>query len=572
MTPLPPYIQAWHDAVHGRPERFCKAIHQLADLVEKLLDDPDIRYDPSDVEAFESFCRMLRHKEGRWSGLPFELEQDQKYVAACVLGIKCKDPELKIWVRYFREMILIVARKWGKSTFISALGLYMECADMEPAAQVWCLATQKEQAEVVFHAAVDFAASSPALRDSLKKRKDTTGHRLVHAKSKSYMKAGTKDSKKKDGLNPHAVIIDELHAIRDRNTYDVMSSAMGARTQPLIVIISTAGFDRESIYDQKYAQCKQILNGELKLRIFPMIFEIDEDDDPDNPECWVKANPGIGSRPTMGYLAGEYEKAKSDPTAWPSFLAKHLNRPCNASVIYFDLQAVDSCADDLYEDMIRNRYAVGGVDLAETTDLCCATAIIPVGGRLQVIQRYFIASSRIEQNSKADQMAYESFQFTKATDPFTQTLLQVCDGPMVRKRDVMQWYRMLVDEYDITFWKIGYDRWHGDDWVEDMKSNGFSQENDKGNGVLFECAMGPKTLSEPMKETRVLFKDKIIKFSRHNGLFRWCTTNTAAKIGTNKEIQPDKAKSKARIDGYVSFLIAYIAYKKVKDMFELYQE
>ena len=126
-------------------------------------------------------------------------------------------------------MVLIVARKWGKSTFISALGLYLTCADQEPTAQVWCLATVKAQVEIVWQNTVDYAIDSPVLRNHLRRRKDTSGHRLGHEDSKSCMKAGDRNSQTKDGSNPHAVIIDELQAIKDRNTYGVMSSAMGCQ-------------------------------------------------------------------------------------------------------------------------------------------------------------------------------------------------------------------------------------------------------------------------------------------------------------------------------------------------------
>lgn len=568
---LPEYIQQWHDKVRAEPKNYCKAIKDLVKLIEKLLKQSGVIYDHTDVEAFEKFCLLLRHKEGKWAGQPLVLTEEQKYIAACVLGIKIRNEDGR-WVRYFREIFLMVARKWGKSTFIAALALYMLCADMEPAAQVWCLATVKEQAEIVFQNAVDFALSSPVLKKHVRRMKDTSGHRLVYLKNKSYMKAGSKNSDTKDGLNPHAVVIDELHAIKDRNTYDVMSSAMGAREQPLIIIITTAGFERESIFDQKYEQAKKVLKGEVKLRIFPMIFEIDKDDDPNDESCWIKANPGLGERPTLTYLREEYQKAKSDPEQWPSFLAKHLNRPSNASVIYFDLQAIDKCAIDMTIDMIKDKYAVGAADLAETTDLCAATALIPIGGKLYVFQKYFIAQQRIEQNSKADKMAYEHFTNTGAPDQLNNELLKICEGSMVSRYDVAEWFAELAEKYNVTFWKIGADRWHFKDFAEAMAMKGFPPEEKDGRGIVFEVPMGSKTLSEPMKETKALFEDGIIQYSRYNGLFRWCTSNTAAKISpANNEMQPDKSRSKARIDGYVSFLMSYIAYKKVKDLFDEYQ-
>lgn len=570
-TPI--YIKNWHDYVKQKPQNHCKDIKLLKSLVEKLLKSNTVFYDNTDVEAFISFCKLVKHREGRWAGTPLELSIEQKYIAACIFGFKMYDTELNMTVRYFREMVLFVARKFGKSFFISTLTLFLLICDREPAAQVWCLATQKQQASIVYEAAKNMALSSDAIKPYVKTRRDKDNSELfLFPAGNSYMKAGSKNSQSQDGLNPHMAAIDELHAIKDRNTYDVFSSAMGARSQPLMVIISTFGFVREGIFDSILDRCIEVLTGKSKERLFPMIFRIDEEDDPENRNCWIKANPGlIEARPTKSYLEGEYQKALKDPAQMPSFLAKHLNRASSMAVVYFNLQMVDKCAIDMDIDLIKNKYAVGGADLAETTDLCCSSALIPLNGKLYLFQKYFIAQARIEQNSKADKMAYESFCSTNALDPLNNELLKICEGSLVRKSDVTEWFVELAEKYEVCFWKIGADRWHFEEWAEDMANNGVPTEDKEGRGVLFPVAMGSKTLSAPMKETRTLFEDGIIQFSRHNGLFRWCVTNTAARIDLNNNIQPDKAKSNGRIDGYVSFLCAYIAYTKVKELFEEYQ-
>lgn len=570
---VPQYIQDWHDYVKRSPKNHGNDIKLLKKMVEKLLKSKTVFYDGTDVAAFIEFSKLLKHQEGRWAGKPLELSIEQKYIVACIFGFKTFDEELQLNVRYFKELVLLVGRKWGKSTFISAVADFMLMCDREPAAQVWCLATQKQQASIVYEAAKNFARTSPILKHHVKTKRDKDNSEMfLFPAGNSFMKAGSKNSNAQDGLNPHCVVIDELHAIKDRNTYDVFSSAMGARTQPLIFIISTFGFAREGVFDSILERCQNRLRGKSEERMLPVIFRIDDDDNPANRKCWIKANPGvIEARPTMRYLEDEYQKALQDPAQLPSFLCKHLNRASSMSVIYFDLDIVDKCAADMSIEMIRDKYAVGGVDLAETTDLCCASALIPFDGKLHLFQKYFIASHRIEQNSKEDKMAYESFTRTGAKDELNKELLHICEGSKVRKKDVTQWFVELAEKYQVTFWKIGYDRWHGDDWVDDMEMNGFPKEDNKGKGCTFEVAQGARTLSTPMKETRSLFKDKMIVFSRHNGLFRWCTTNTAAKVDTNANIKPDKAKSKARIDGYVSFLIAYVAYLRVVEMFEEYQ-
>lgn len=576
---VPIYIQEWHNYVNNEPEKHCKDIKKLKKLIEKLLKSKTVWYDDHDVERFITYCSFLKHKEGRWAGKPFILSLEQKYIAACIFGFITYDSELKMEVRYFTELILFVARKWGKSTFMSAIAGYMLMCDGEAAAQVWCLATQKTQAGIVYKNTRDLMKSSPVLtpQDNPKKhwrtkRDDDNTEIIIVPETNSYMKAGSKNSKGQEGLNPSCFIIDELALITERNTYDVFSSAQGARAQPLGVIISTFGSVREGIFDRILERCQKVLNGKSKERIFPMIFRIDDDDDPSDRNCWIKANPGLGDRPTMRYIEQEYQKALEDPDQMPSFLWRHVNRATNASVIYFDLKDIDKCASDMDVMDYTDKYAVGGVDLAETTDLCCASAIIPIDGRLKIVQKYFIASARLEKNSKVDKMAYETFCKTNAKDPLNCEILKICSGAMVRKSDVTEWFVELAEKYQLTFWKIGWDRWHGGDWVDDMEQNGFPKEDKNGRGVTFPVAMGAKSLSQAMKETRALFADKIFEFSKFNGLLRWCCTNTCAYLDRNNNVQPDKAKSTGRIDGYVSLLIAYIAFKKCIDDFKNYQD
>lgn len=580
MADVPEYIREWHDYVDREPGKHCEDIKKLKKLVEKLLKSRSVWYDDKDVQKFMKFCSFLKHKEGRWAGQPFVPSVEQRYIAACIFGFKTYDKEIKAEVRYFTELVLFVGRKWGKSTFISAIALYMLMCDGENAAQVWCLATQKTQAAIVYESAKELLRTSDVLTPEKNPRKHWRTKRdkdncemMLFPATNSYMKAGSKNSQTQDGLNPSCFVIDECHAIKDRNTYDVFSSAQGARSQPLGVVISTFGFVREGIFDSIFERCQRVLSGKSRERLFPMIFRIDDTDDPANSDCWIKANPGLGDRPTMRYLQQEYQKAIDDPAQMPSFLCKHLNRAANSSVIYFDLQDINKCAADMREGDYTDKYAVGGVDLAETTDLCCATAIVPIDGRLKVLQKYFIAQARLEKNSKVDKMAYGSFTRTNADDPLNRELLKVCEGAMVRKTDVTEWFVELAEKYQFTFWKIGWDRWHGGDWADDMQQNGFPKEqSNNGLGITFPVPMGARSLSQAMKETRVLFEDGIVEYSRHNGLFRWCCSNTAAAIDRNNNVQPDKASSNGRIDGYVAFLIAYIAYKRCADEFEKYQD
>jgi phage terminase large subunit-like protein len=563
---IPTYITDWHDYVSREPDKHCKEIKLLKKSICKLLKHPKVYYSDEDVERFIDFCKILKQREGRWADLPLELTIEQKYMISCVLGFKMIDEELNIEVRYFREMVIFVARKWGKSTFIAALADYMLMLDGEAAAQVWCLATSKTQAAIVYEAAKNFLIQNDAIKKYVKTRRDKDNtEMLLFPSANSFMKAGSKLSKNQDGLNPHAYVIDECHAIRDRNTYDVFSSATGARTQPLGIIISTFGFDRDSIFDSIYTRCQKKLKGETDERLFAMIFKLDENDEVANRKCWIKANPGLGSHPTMSYLEGEYQKALNDAEQMPSFVAKNLNKFTNASFSFFDLQIINQCAKELNVLEYQDKYAVGGVDLAETTDLCCASALIPKGEELILIQKYFIAEKRIDICSKNDGKNYRAFVETNAKDLLSKNLLEITEGSFVKREYVTNWFKTLRDEYDITFLRIGYDRWHAGDWIEDMNNNGFPQCVIKMGNEITKGIMYPilthliRMISQPMKNTKILFEDGLVEYSKHNGLFRWCCNNTMAKT-VGLDIMPDKAKSKFRIDGYASFLYAYMAY------------
>lgn len=573
INKIPQYIQDWHNYVDREPEKHCIDIKLLKNMVEDLMTKDEIFYDDTDVEGFISFCKLVKHKEGRWAGKPFKLSIEQKYIACCVFGFKTYDEELQMNVRWFRELVLFITRKWGKSFFCGALCGYALMADGESGAQIYTLATQKQQASIVYENTKNFLLSSDILSKYVKTKRDKdNSEMLLFPAMNSYMKPGSKNSKGQEGLNPHLFIIDEAALITDRNTYDVFSSAAGARTQPLGVIISTFGDVREGIFDSLLDRCVKRLNGKSAERLFPMIFRLDPEDDYEDETKWIKATPGINeARPTYRYIREELQKAKEDPAQLPSFLARHMNQATNSSVIYFNLKQIDSCTVEMDDSILYDKYIIGGADLSETTDLCCASALLPLNGKLHLFQKYFIAESRIQQNSKQDKMDYESFQYTNATDPLNKELLQICDGPLVNKKYVVQWFVDLRDKYNLTFWKIGADRWHFSDFAEEMALAGFSSEDSNGLGIVFQIAWGAKTLSSPMKETRVMFDDKILQFSRHNGLFRWCSSNTAVSVDANKNIRPEKKKSTGRIDGYASYLNSYIAYKKCEDLFKEYQ-
>lgn len=575
------YITDFHEAVYKTPSKYPKKIYKLCRLIDKLLKQKNIVYDDSDVQVFEMVCGYLHHAEGEWAHQPFVLDREQKWIVAMLLGIKEYSTRYRRYLRYFRELVLLVARKWGKSLFVSALIIYFLAFDDEYGAQVYCTATNKKQARIIWNNAERHVRESE-LAETFQVRSYENEKRIFCDDMNSFFAYLSKGAGK-DGFNPHCYAIDEMHEITDKNTYSVMSTAVGNRLQPMGLLISSAGITPDSLRDSIYGDCEIVLNQKtLTGRRLPVIFEIDPDDDPDDESCWIKANPGMDSdRPSIEYLREEYQKALRDHTLMPGFLSKNLNRPATATMIYLELEDVKAGRTAIRQEDYFDMYAIGGVDLAETTDLCCATALIPFDGgtKFRFIQQYFIARERLERNSKKDRMTYRSFEKTDSEDPVCSHLLKVCDGSWVRHEDVTAWFVELRDRYNVTFIKIGYDPWHADAWVDGMEKENFYQEKvkfldkvaERDDGVLSIVRQKPQVYSPAIKELKTLFEDRKIFYDKHNALFAYCCSNLRVSIDRSNCVQPEKAKSTGHIDGFMSLVDAYVCYTTVTEHFQRYQ-
>jgi len=567
------YIKEWNKRIDKFPENYSKSIVDLRHFVDEILNRDYIYIDFNDVDIVIDFGKLCNHIEGKLAGTPIVFSFTQKYIITLIFGIKDKNTES----RYFNEVFLMVARKtFGKSTFMAVLMLYGLIMDCENGAQIWTLATVLSQASIVYDKAVIMAKKSPAIWKLVRTRKDKDGIQILEfVLTNSFMKAGSKDVDTKDGLNPHFCCIDEVHAIKKRNIYDVMKSAMGDRDQPLMLSITTNGFERDNLFDSMYKISKKTLRNEMPDNNFlPIIFELDQEDDWKDQSKWIKPNPELNEK-KVKYLQNQCIAATNNIELLPSFLAKHMNRAANASVIYLDLKDVSKCATDLHESEYFDKYAVGGVDLAETTDLCNATALIPINGKFVVLQRYFIAEKRLESLAKTDRKSYEHFEQTKALDIANQNIIEIVPGPFVKFEFVTNWFLWLVTVLNINFFRIGYDNWHSKEWANQMTKTGFFphcvQKDKELQGVLLGVIQGPKSLHKATKESKVLFQDEFLKYSRHNGIFSWCCNNAAVRVDINNNIMPDKQRSNGRIDGYVGLVNALVAYNTCVELFESYQ-
>ena len=524
--------------------RRVKAVYER--LVKEMGDDSIPYYFDEEtgerpITFIETFCKQSQGT----IGAPLKLELFQKAFIQLLFGWLEKDTGY----RRFRETLFLCGRKNGKSTLLSGIALYMLVADYEGAAEIYSVATKKDQAKKVLTEAVNMIKQSPELRAVLKKRRND----VYFPATSSIFEALASDSNTLDGLNSHAVIIDELHAIRDRNLYEVMKQSTSSRRQPLVVMITTAGTVRECIFDNMYELACDLADGKKKDDTFlPILYEIDSRDEWTDPQMWIKANPGLGKIKQYKTLAAFVERAKNNPADLPGVLCKDFNYRENDNSVWL---SYDQIKNDAVFDMseVYNTYAIGGCDLSATTDLTAATLLIrkPNDETVYVLQHYFLPQARIEhlEEKNTNEAPYRLWA--------ERGLLTVCEGNRVNFSEVTQWFCQMRDEHKIDAFKVGYDRALAGYWVEEMKSNGFTME---------AVAQGPFTWSQPMREMGAAFADKIVNYNK-NPILLWCLSNTAVKKSGVNNIQPVKITDKRRIDGAVSLLNAWVIYVRYYDDF-----
>lgn len=483
----------------------------------------------------ERFCKQSQGT----LGAPLRLELFQKAFIQTLFGWLLKETGY----RRFRETLFLVGRKNGKSTLLAALALYMLVADYEGAAEIYSVATKKDQARKTLTEAVNMVKQSPELRAIIKKRRND----IYFPATASTFEALASDSNTLDGLNSHAVIIDELHAIRDRNLYEVMKQSTSSRRQPLVIMITTSGTVRESVFDNLYGLACDIADGKVTEDTFlPVLYELDARAEWTDPQAWIKANPGLGTIKQYATLAAFVERAKKNPEDLPGVLCKDFNVPETSASVWLSFEDIKNDATFTMQD-VYTTYAIGGCDLSATTDLTCATLLIRRSREddtVYVLQHYFIPQKRIDQldEHNSQEAPYKIWA--------ERELLTICDGARVDYSEVTAWFCQMRDEFKIDAFAVGYDRALAGYWVDEMKANGFDMR---------AVAQGPYTWSQPMREMGAAFADKKVNYNR-NPVLVWCLSNTAVKKSGVNNIQPVKVSDRRRIDGAVSLLNAWVIY------------
>lgn len=530
------YIKKYYEKIQAgeivTSKRVAKVYKQLCEDIDnpgKYIFDEKKAMRP--IKFIEKFCRQSK---GEWAGKNIKLQLFQKAFISALFGFVDKETGL----RKYRETLFMVARKNGKSVILSAISLYMLCADHEPGSEIYSVATKKDQAKIVFDETLNMINQSPELRAIIKKRKSD----IYLTQTMSKMQALGRNSDTMDGLNAHLVIMDELHGIKDRNLYEVMKQSQSARRQPLLVMITTAGTVRECIFDDMYAYACGVCDGTIQDETFlPIIYELDKKEEWENPDAWEKANPGLGTIKKLDDLKQKVNRAKQSPKDLTGVLVKDFNIKQTLNSAWLTWEDINN-EKTFNIERFRNKYAIGGADLSITTDLTCATLLFmdPQTEERFVKQMYWLPEDTFEDHIK-QKIPYDKW--------LEAGYLRLCKGNSISYKDVTTWFLEMVQEYGITPAWIYYDPYSAKYWVEEMESYGFT---------MVKCYQGAKTLSLPMQQMGADLAAKKINYD-NNPITKWCLTNTGATEDRNGNIIPVKCQApKQRIDGAASMLDAYV--------------
>ncbi|KXY72738.1 terminase TerL endonuclease subunit [Bacillus sp. FSL W7-1294] len=492
------------------------------------------------IEFIERFCK---HSKGEWACKPIELELFQKAYIAALFGFIDKETGL----RRYRESLFYVARKNGKTTMLAGLAAYMLIADGEGGAEVYSIASKRDQARILFDETHNMIQQSTDLSKHIKKRKSD----LYFPLTMSKLMPLAKNSNTLDGLNSSMVIIDELHSILDRNLYEVMKQSQSARQQPILIMITTAGTVRENIFDDMYQYACNIVDGKFEDdRFLPILYELDDKSEWTDNNAWQKANPALGSIKKLDDLESKVEKAKNNPSDLSGLLTKDFNIRDTVKSAWLTFDDINN--EETFDiEQFRNCYAIGGADLSVTTDLSCATLLFVDKDTQKrfIHQMYWLPRDSFEKRVQMDKIPYDKW--------LEQGLLRLCNGNSINYGDITAWFMEMLNNYGITPLWVYYDSYSAKYWVEEMEQHGFK---------MVRCIQGAKTLSLPMQQMGQDLKAKKINYN-NSPILKWCLTNTGVETDRNGNIVPVKNQAaKMRIDGTASMLDAYVG------LFEHYEE
>jgi phage terminase large subunit-like protein len=512
-----------------------KLIRQAVERhVRDLAEGPSrgLRFDRAAAEHVIQFFGFLKHSKGEWAGQSFELAPWQQFILWVLFGWKRADG-----LRRFRTSYIELPRKNGKSTFAAGIGLYLLVGDAEPGAEVYSAATKRDQAKIVHSEATRMVKASASLSKMVRVYKDNLN---IPETASKYEPLGA-DEDTLDGLNVHGAIVDEVHAHKTRGVVDVLDTATGARRQPLIFEITTAGHDQTSVCFEHHTYTTQLLEGSVADDAwFGFIATIDDGDRWDDPTTWAKANPNFGVSVKPDDLQRKCDKARQMPAAQNAFLRLHLDVWTQQVTRWIDLDLWDENAGEVDLESLAGRTCYGGLDLASVSDLAAWSLVFPRDedpDQVDILSRFWCPEARLTAKDNRYQSQYQAW----ARDG----LLLTTPGNAVDYAFIKQ--QILEDASTYNLVDLNVDR-----LFQGMQTS--LELQDEGLEV-FGMGQGFLSMAAPMKE----FERRMLGRKLHHGgnpILRWMAGNVAVRHDPADNLKPDKEASQAKIDGIVALVMA----------------
>lgn len=483
----------------------------------------------------ETFCH---HCEGRNDLIDLELWQ--KAIVAAIFGIVDSEG-----VRQWREVVIVVGRKNGKSLLAAAIANYCLFADGEYGAKIYCVAPKLDQSEIIYNDIWQTVQAEPELERLIKRRKSDY---YVESTNSSVKKIAF-NHKKSDGFNPSLTICDEIASWAGASglkQYEVMKSALGARKQPLLISISTSGYENEGIYDELMKRSTRFLLGNSKeTRLLPFLYMIDDITLWNDINELQKSNPNLGVSISVDYLLEEIAVAEGSLSKKSEFMCKYANIKSSSSQAWLRTTDVEAaCGKALKLEDFKNMYCVSGIDLSRTTDLTCCCVVIEKNGELYVFAQFFLPAEKLEEATERDGVPYRHY--------IEKGWLKLSGDNFVDYKDCYKWFTELVETYQIYPLQNGYDRYSAQYLIQDMKQYGFHMDDVYQGWNLYPV----------MLEFEGLLKDKLIHIG-DNALLKMHLLNGAMKMDVEQNKgRLIKLSTNDHIDGAAALLDAMTVRQK----------
>ena len=513
----------------------CKYIKQATARYLEWFERDDLEFRSEKVDRVVNFISKLRHYKGKDNKKPFKLLPYQLWIVASIFGFYYKDTEKRVIKYVYCEL----ARKQGKTALMAAICLYMLIADYENGSEVYLVANSAKQAKICFEMSSAFLSSIDPKAKYFKRYRDS----VKFDKTKSFIQVLAADASTNDGYNPYCFCLDEAHEQRDSLLWDVMVSGQGTRTNPLGIIITTAGFNKYGFCYNYRSTCLEILSGVKENDSqFAAIFTLDEEDNYQDEECWIKANPSLGITVEKDYLRTQVKNAINNSALEVGVRTKNFNQWVSSIDTWITQDTLLSSSKKIDLKDYKESIAYLGVDLGAVSDLTALSCMIQADDTFYFKSWYFLPQSALSGNPNA-----ELYKQWKREGHLIVTAGNVTDYDEVTKKILQISDYLFVD-------KIAYDSYNSTQWAIDCTNKGLP---------LYPYSQALWNFNKPTKELeRLIKKGKVV--IDNNPVTRWCFSNVSLKTDHNDNAKPVKSGGQKagmnKIDGVISMIEALGAY------------